>query len=201
VRFRFQSEPAWMEPWEGSRETHRASLSLLNCGMGSSSLNAEVNAFAKLHRVRGANSSNCGLKYKSCHTAGEMLRRFERFFDKSLVNHELRFVLANQASFHVVICRRMGSKLRCMRSTADRYCIDEAEAFRVLRKHGTESPWKRHVVADEYAITDCHRKTHGLIRLNSGCRSRNGILQMRFSRSRTPNIFIPSVENSRTRHA
>ena len=34
----------------------------LNCGIGSSSLNAEVKAFAKLHRVQGANSSYCGLK-------------------------------------------------------------------------------------------------------------------------------------------
>jgi hypothetical protein len=34
----------------------------LNCGIGSSSLNAEVKAFARLHRVGGANSSNCGLK-------------------------------------------------------------------------------------------------------------------------------------------
>lgn len=34
----------------------------LNCGIGSSSLNAEVNAFDRLHIVRGANSSCCGLK-------------------------------------------------------------------------------------------------------------------------------------------
>jgi hypothetical protein len=34
----------------------------LNCGIGSSSLNAEAKAFAKLQRVGGANSSYCGLK-------------------------------------------------------------------------------------------------------------------------------------------
>ena len=34
----------------------------LNCGMGSSSLNANVNAFPKLQRVLGANSSIVGLK-------------------------------------------------------------------------------------------------------------------------------------------
>ena len=33
-----------------------------NCGIGSSSLNAEVNAFDRLHIVRGWNSSCCGLK-------------------------------------------------------------------------------------------------------------------------------------------
>jgi len=35
-------------------------------GIGSSSLNAEVNAFDRLHIVRGSNSSCCGLKYRSC---------------------------------------------------------------------------------------------------------------------------------------
>ena len=35
-------------------------------GIGSSSLNAEVNAFDRLHIVRGSNSSCCGLKYSSC---------------------------------------------------------------------------------------------------------------------------------------
>src|SRR6266571_425241 len=34
----------------------------LNCGIGSSSLNALVNAFDRLHVVLGANSSVCGLK-------------------------------------------------------------------------------------------------------------------------------------------
>src|SRR2546429_6079168 len=35
--------------------------------------------------------------YTTLFRSREMLRRFERFFHKSLVNHELRFVLANQA--------------------------------------------------------------------------------------------------------
>jgi len=34
----------------------------LNCGMGSSSWNADVNAFDRLHMVRGPNSLNRGLK-------------------------------------------------------------------------------------------------------------------------------------------
>jgi hypothetical protein len=33
-----------------------------NCGIGSSCLNADVNAFDRLHMVRGWNSSCCGLK-------------------------------------------------------------------------------------------------------------------------------------------
>jgi hypothetical protein len=33
-----------------------------NCGIGSSSLNADVNAFDRLHMVRGWNSSCCGSK-------------------------------------------------------------------------------------------------------------------------------------------
>lgn len=38
----------------------------LNCGIGSSSLSAEVNAFDRLHIVRGWNSAYFGLKYRSC---------------------------------------------------------------------------------------------------------------------------------------
>ena len=38
----------------------------LNCGIGSRLLNALVNALDRLHIVRGANSSNGGLKYCSC---------------------------------------------------------------------------------------------------------------------------------------
>ena len=38
----------------------------LNCGIGSSSLNAEVNAFERLHIVRGWNSSYVGSNYRSC---------------------------------------------------------------------------------------------------------------------------------------
>ena len=34
----------------------------LNCGIGSSSLNALVKAFERLHIVRGENSSYCGSK-------------------------------------------------------------------------------------------------------------------------------------------
>src|ERR1700731_2308855 len=37
----------------------------LNCGIGSSSLNADVNALDRLHMVRGRNSSYCGSEYKS----------------------------------------------------------------------------------------------------------------------------------------
>jgi hypothetical protein len=38
----------------------------LNCGMGSSSLNADVNGFERLQIVRGWNSSYLGSKYRSC---------------------------------------------------------------------------------------------------------------------------------------
>jgi hypothetical protein len=38
----------------------------LNWGMGSSSLNALVNAFERLHIVRGENSSYSGWKYSRC---------------------------------------------------------------------------------------------------------------------------------------
>src|SRR6266851_1176099 len=38
----------------------------LNCGIGSSSLNADVNALERLQIVRGRNSSYFGSKYRSC---------------------------------------------------------------------------------------------------------------------------------------
>ena len=47
-----------------SRNEPRLAVAL-NCGIGSRSLNALVNALDKLHNVRGANSSTVGLKYWS----------------------------------------------------------------------------------------------------------------------------------------
>src|SRR5216684_1607136 len=92
-----------------------------------------------------------------------MLWRFERLFDKSLVNHELRFVLGNQAFLPRcdLLPHRIEIALHAIH--ADRYRIDEAEMFRVLGKDRCEVPMERHVVADEHAIAYGHRKAHGLV--------------------------------------
>jgi hypothetical protein len=49
----------------------------LNCGIGSSFLNAEVNALERLQMVRGRNSSYFGSKYRFMHRAGQMFGSFE----------------------------------------------------------------------------------------------------------------------------
>src|SRR6185312_8123724 len=49
----------------------------LNCGTGSSFLNALVNAFERLHSVRCENSGNSGSKYRRC-TSGRRLRGASR---------------------------------------------------------------------------------------------------------------------------
>src|SRR5437899_8310624 len=97
------------------------------------------------------------------HAPGEVLWRFERFFDKSLVNHELRFVLANQAFLPGcdLLPHRIEIALHAV--DADRYRIDEAEMFRVLGKDRREVPMERHVVADEDPVTHGHREAHGLV--------------------------------------
>ncbi len=54
----------WQRPYAAltpSRNAPRLAVAR-NCGMASSSLKAEVNAFDRLHMVRGANSSCWGLK-------------------------------------------------------------------------------------------------------------------------------------------
>jgi len=46
---------------------------------------------------------------------------------------------------------------------ADRKCILEVEVFGVLGEHGSKLPVERHVVANEYSVTDRKRQSHGLI--------------------------------------
>lgn len=54
--------PEWSQGgYVGNWARHSPNLAVaLNCGMGSSFLNALVNAFDKLHIVRGENSGYCG---------------------------------------------------------------------------------------------------------------------------------------------
>src|SRR5260370_13710604 len=76
--------------WENRASRNSPSLAVaLNCGMGSSSLNAEVNAFERLQIVRGRNSSYFGSKYRSC-TVRARCWGFEIALDKRLVDDHLR---------------------------------------------------------------------------------------------------------------
>jgi hypothetical protein len=49
-----------------SRSRYSSLAVALNCRMGSSSLNADVKEFDRLHMVRGWKSWRCGAKYNSC---------------------------------------------------------------------------------------------------------------------------------------
>src|SRR5713101_8248775 len=62
----------------------------LNCGMGSSSLNAEVNAFERLQIVRGRKSSYFGSKYRSCTVRRKVFWSFQLALHKRLVDDDLR---------------------------------------------------------------------------------------------------------------
>jgi len=57
--------PNQLNDWENRASKNSPSLAVaLNCGMGSNSLNAEVNALENI--VRDLNSSYFGSKYRSC---------------------------------------------------------------------------------------------------------------------------------------
>src|SRR5579864_8493920 len=59
--------PCMLERFENLASKNSPSFAVaLNCGMGSTSLNADVNALERLQIVRDRNSSYFGLKYRSC---------------------------------------------------------------------------------------------------------------------------------------
>jgi hypothetical protein len=75
----------------------------LNCGTGSSFLNALVNTFDKLHIVRGENSGYSGSKYSKQWqwTYGQQqqpLRGLELAVHKGRVENQLRLRIADSAS-------------------------------------------------------------------------------------------------------
>ena len=101
----------------------------LNWGIGSSSLKADVNAFARLQMVLDRNSSYFGSKYRSwtvrvrCFGASSAFQ--EGLVDDRLRGHVRQF--APLPCFHLLA---IGSKFRCM-IHADRDAIDQGERFRV----------------------------------------------------------------------
>src|SRR5947209_5813061 len=97
------------------------------------------------------------------HAAREVFRRFEFLLYEGLIDDEFRFVVPEATLFPCfdLMAHRLEIALHAI--DADRDSVYEAEVFRVLREYGAEISLKRHVVADEYAITDCHRKAHGLV--------------------------------------
>jgi hypothetical protein len=89
----------------------------LNCGIGSSSLNADVNAFERLQMVRGVNSSY-SVRSRVHGRSGRDVSAFQFAFDECLVDdHFYRDIgqLSSLPRFHLLT--HIGSKLRYIRST------------------------------------------------------------------------------------
>jgi hypothetical protein len=89
----------------------------LNFGMGSSFLNALVNAFAKLHMVRAENSGYSGSKNKRCTSA----RRLRGASNSPSTNASYRISFARSSVIceprHCSTCRCIGSEFLWIRST------------------------------------------------------------------------------------
>src|SRR5260370_7527390 len=83
-------QPSSVKAARGSYKTHRLTrLELLNCGMGSSSLNADVNALERLQTVRDRNSV-LRLEIQIMHRAGKLFRGFQFALDDCLVDDHFR---------------------------------------------------------------------------------------------------------------
>src|ERR1700716_1527652 len=85
--------------------------------MGSSSLNAEVNALERLQIVRGRNSSYFGSKYRSCTVRAKCFGASSLPSANASLMTALAVTSVNSLRCHASTCFRMGSKFRCIRST------------------------------------------------------------------------------------
>jgi hypothetical protein len=97
----------------GNRCQNRASRNspgltvALNCGVGSSSLQAAVNALETLQNVPGRNSLYCGSKFKIMHRAGEGFGNVQFALQKCLVDDHLSDDLRQLASLPGLLSQRL----------------------------------------------------------------------------------------------
>jgi len=105
---------------------------VLNCGIGSSSLKALVNALDKLHTVRGANSAIRGL------TPGQVFRGVELALYEGLVDHQSRCIVrqAHPLPRLDLFPHRFEVPLHAVHS--HREDVHEAQVLGVLGEHGRE---------------------------------------------------------------
>src|SRR5216683_3329779 len=113
----------------------------LNCGMGSSSLNADVNAFERLQIVRGRNSSYFGWKYRSCTVRARCLGASSSPLHKRLVDDHLGGDVGEFAflpGFHL-LSHRLKASLHSV--DTNRNAVNERERLRVFREHRGKHAW------------------------------------------------------------
>ena len=101
----------------------------LNCGMGSSSLNADVKALERLQIVRDWNSSYFGSKLEAMHRAGKMLGNFKLALDKGLVDHNLGSDIREFASLQGFYLLSHGLKVPLHSVDPDRDAIANLVSF------------------------------------------------------------------------
>jgi hypothetical protein len=107
--------------------------------IGSSSLNADVDAFERLPIVRDRNSSYFGSKYGSCSPC-QMLRSFDFAFHERFVDDQLHCDSVSSLLFQASTCFRSGSELRCIRSTRTEMQSMSENDFECFARTGVKSP-------------------------------------------------------------
>ena len=105
-----------------SRNGPRSAVAL-NCGIGSSCLNEPVNAFYRLQSVRGRELLDRGVEVEIVNPPREMLWHIELALNEGAIDDELRRLMGELGLFPGLHCLRIGSKLRCIRSTPTDYRV------------------------------------------------------------------------------
>ena len=146
------------------RSRKPASLAVArNCGIGSSSLNADVKALDRLHSVRRWNSWCCGLKYRSWTGLRQVLRHLQLGFDERPVDDqlcrdvgELRLPPQFDLLAHAV-------EIPLHLVHADRQRVLQREVLGVLGEHRLKVAGERHILADEHPVAYGHGQAHGFV--------------------------------------
>src|SRR5258708_18167408 len=102
--------------------------------MGSSSLNAEVNALERLQIVRGLNSSCFGSKIQVMHGPGKVFRSFKLALHKRLVDDHLGGDIRQFTSLPKLHLLSHRLKVALHSVNTNRDAVDEREQLRMFRE-------------------------------------------------------------------
>jgi hypothetical protein len=159
--------------------------------MGSSSLKADVNALERLQTVLGSNSGYCGEKYKSCtRRAGAKLAFDEGLVDDHLGRHRAELRLAPGL---YLLSHRLEVPLLPVHT--DRDGVYKRQAFRVFGQDRLKVTAERHIAANRDLVSTGQSEAHTLV-VAVAQTDRETAPCISVSRSRTPNIFIPSGDTA-----